>query len=117
MRHSKRSLEGELLIDHRSSPGLSAEDAAWMGVAARDLGQGCLLEMAIVTCAHCSALVIHNPERTRPREWCSHCDKYICDDCALVLHLTLQCRSVNRRVDEWADAVAHGIPPALLPKL
>jgi hypothetical protein len=104
VRHSKRSLEGELLIDHSASPGLSPEDAAFMGVDPRLVAKGQVAEMPTITCGHCQYAVLLNPDRTRERGWCSKCDHYLCDECAALLHLTLECRTMTRQIDE---AIEH----------
>lgn len=67
MMFSKRSLEGELIIDHRVGDGVP--------------GLPRLFERAIATCSHCQAGVVMNPQRTRSRAWCHTCDRYICDTC------------------------------------
>jgi hypothetical protein len=59
---TKRSIEGELMIDERACGGK-------------------LLESATVTCSHCQRVVVLNPDRSRPRGYCSKCDHYICDLC------------------------------------
>jgi NAD-dependent SIR2 family protein deacetylase len=66
--HSKRSLEGYLIIDDR-------------------LSGGGLKEMATLTCSHCHRQIAVHPLRTRERNYCRKCDHYICDDCALVAKL------------------------------
>ena len=37
------------------------------------------LELPTMTCAHCNRVVVLNPQRTRPRNWCMKCDAYVCD--------------------------------------
>ena len=81
MRHSKRSLEGYYLIDDRASGGT-------------------LQEYPIVTCAHCQFQIVLNPGRTRDRDRCARCDKYICDGCAFTLKITLECRNFQRQLDQ-----------------
>lgn len=66
---SLRSKEGCLEIDHRSSPGTAA------------VPEGTRYESATATCAHCNAIVVLNPGRTRQRGYCRRCDAYICDAC------------------------------------
>ena len=125
MRHSKRSLEGELLIDHRSSPGLPEECARFMGIDPKYVKAGATYESAIVTCSHCQVSVVMNPERTRERGWCPKCDKYLCDECAFIMHRTLECRNIEKVFDDLDDLVArHGetavtnplLNPFLFPK-
>lgn len=77
MHRSNRARESYLMIDHRASPGVSAEDAAASGMPA--VGAGQLFEAGTITCAHCQRIVIRNPQRTRPRGYCAKCDYYICD--------------------------------------
>ncbi len=102
MRHSKRSLEGELLIDHRASPGLTPEQLDGFGIA---VPGGQTYESAVYTCSHCQFAVVINPERSRPRAWCARCDKYICDECAFRMTRTLECRSFERRLDRLHDEI------------
>ncbi|HET7619144.1 MAG TPA: hypothetical protein VFK20_11590 [Vicinamibacterales bacterium] len=111
-RLSKRSLEGELLIDHRNSPGLTPEDLA--GFDAPAVAGGQTLESAIYVCGHCQYTVLKNPDRTRDREWCPGCDTYICDECAAVRRLTLSCNDVNRRIDAIGEALEQGVSPLLI---
>jgi hypothetical protein len=53
-------------------------------------------EAPVVLCAHCQAGMMMNPLRTRQREWCAKCDRYICDRCALVLKVSGDCQSFER---------------------
>ena len=114
MRFSKRSLEGELYIDHRASPGVSPEIAAWMGLDAGHVAKGQIVESAVVTCAHCQAVVVLRPDRTRERGWCAKCDKYLCDACTYQLHVTLECRNQERHFDELSDELERMGSSALL---
>lgn len=75
----KRNHEGYLLIDNRDSPGVSAEFVRASGQPAPIVGPGQTFESATITCAHCNAIVILNPLRTRPRNYCAKCDAYVCD--------------------------------------
>jgi hypothetical protein len=52
----------------------------WLLIDNRPSG-GKLEEFATMTCAHCGILKILNGLRTRPREHCDRCAKYICDSC------------------------------------
>lgn len=36
-------------------------------------------ELPCMTCCHCNAVVVLNPDRKRDRHWCRKCDKYVCD--------------------------------------
>ena len=79
MQRSKRSQEGELLIDHRNSPGVSSEFLRRVGVDAIAVPGGHTFESATVVCAHCGVMVVLNPDRTRARGYCGRCDHYVCD--------------------------------------
>jgi ribosomal protein S27AE len=94
----KRDREGYLLIDNRESPGVSPELVHQAGKAGETpiVTAGQLFESATITCAHCNAVVILNPHRTRPRNYCAKCDHYVCDkpSCAL------ECRPFKKVLDE-----------------
>ena len=68
------------MIDHRDSPGISADFAADNNLPVGVQG-GQLFESAIAVCHHCGSDVLLHPDRSRPREWCRKCDAYICDNC------------------------------------
>lgn len=106
---SKRELEGYLLIDHRNSPGVSAADIAHLdgrpGEQTPIVGAGVTFESATVTCAHCHALVVLNPNRSRPRNWCPKCDAYVCDDIGCAEHV----KSMDEILDELQDAAVKGL--------
>lgn len=80
--------EGYLLIDNRAS------------------GDG-LMESATVTCSHCHRIVVLNPDRTRPREYCSGCDHYICDGCAAIRSSQPACLTLNAVLDRQQEAAFH----------
>lgn len=86
--HSKRALEGYLLIDNRASGG---------GMS----------EAPVLTCSHCHAQLIVNPLRTRERPWCRKCDHYLCDGCAAVASQTGECAPLNARFEEARDRAAR----------
>lgn len=103
MIHSKRSLEGWLMIDHRASPGINRADLA-PGFDAPVVPGGKLFESATMMCAHCNGMVILNPDRTRERGNCWKCDRYICDLCAA----TGECRPYMQYVDEMLALASKG---------
>jgi hypothetical protein len=39
------------------------------------------VEKPMFTCAHCSTMVVKNPDRARPHDTCKRCDKYLCRAC------------------------------------
>jgi hypothetical protein len=97
-----RNLEGELMIDHRASPGMPADLVALSGLPP-EAGQG-LFEGATYTCGHCQAIVVMNPSRTRERTVCRGCMHVICDACSVVKGQTLTCRPFQQVVDEALTA-------------
>jgi hypothetical protein len=72
---------GYVIIDHKNSPGLSAEVAIRNGLDPKYCGAGKTYEADTQTCAHCKGVVLINKLRTRPRGHCIKCDRYICDAC------------------------------------
>lgn len=112
-RFSKRSLEGEILIDHSASPGLRPEDLGTFDAPAVPKGE--LYESPLIVCGHCQYAVILNPNRTRDRGWCQHCDQYLCDGCTERLHVTLRCDNFQMQIDRLVNAIeSHGTSPLLL---
>lgn len=93
--NSLRKHEGYLLIDNRFGPGVTAEFVRQSGKSAPIVKEGQLFESATITCSHCHAVVILNPDRSRPRNYCSKCDHYVCDNplCIIV------CNPMNRVLD------------------
>lgn len=77
----QRAKEGELMIDHRASPGLTEDQARLFGYDPTAVKEGKLFEAATMTCGHCGTIVIRNPGRTRERGFCPKCSHYICDQC------------------------------------
>lgn len=76
---------GEIIIDHRASPGLPEEVARWAGYDPAQCAEGKIYKQALMTCSHCGGVVVKNPDRTRPRGLCMECNNkeghYICDKC------------------------------------
>ena len=86
------------MMDHRESPGIPDEIAV---VAGLPLGAGRgLFEAPAYTCRHCQAVVVLNPKRNRPREYCRRCAHLICDSCAEERVLTGKCRTFEQLIDE-----------------
>lgn len=116
MRRSKRSLEGEIWIDHTNSPGMPAIGP--FGPRLTGTGKGEILEDKFWVCSHCSFRILINPARTRGREYCDKCDKYICDECKAVMHLTLTCRDMQRQLDTIQnDLDVHGSTTLILGRI
>ena len=98
--------EGELIIDHRASPGISEAMALKSGLPPQYMGEGSLFETATLWCCHCSGVQLKNVNRTRPRYSCAQCGvRYICDICAAA---TLQPQYVHRSFEQLADMVRSG---------
>ncbi len=104
---------GYLTIDHRNSPGipddLAPQVAALGGIP---VPGGVEVELDTWTCAHCQAIVLKNPDRTRPREVCRKCMKVVCDGpCAL------WCEPFEKLTDALLDGKIYRAKesPLLLP--
>lgn len=83
--NSTRRQQGYLLVDHRASPGLPEEVARWAGYDPKLCGEGKVFEADTLKCAHCPAVVVKNPLRTRERHSCVKCSgRYVCDPCAFL---------------------------------
>ncbi len=78
----ERTKEGYLLIDNRNAPGPTLEQIRASGFKGFVAGAGerGVFESATKTCCHCNAVVVLNPDRTRPRGYCRKCDAYVCDN-------------------------------------
>lgn len=99
---SIRSLEGEILIDHRNSPGVSSELLIANGLPPES-GRG-IYEGVTYTCGHCQRIVFVNSLRNRERHFCRGCEHVICDGCAAEKAKTLTCRPFKQVVDELLTA-------------
>jgi len=98
---SQRRREGYLLIDNRCGPGVSAEFVRRSGKKnVPAVGEGQVYESATITCAHCSAVVILNPGRTRERGYCRRCDHYVCDS----PECNRECRPFKALLDRQQEA-------------
>jgi hypothetical protein len=104
---SKRELEGYLMIDHRESPGITEEQAAQTGAV--PVGKGMFFEAPTTRCNHCPRQIILNPLRTRERVWCSKCDRYLCDECALAYRINFICNPVSKQIDDFIDNANKGL--------
>lgn len=84
----KRSREGYLLIDNRNNAGVDADFVHRSGLDAQVVGAGQTYESPTITCAHCNGVVVLNPDRKRPRNYCAKCNDYVCDTPACALECT-----------------------------
>lgn len=99
---SKRRFEGEVLIDHRESPGSNPLLSHALGIP--HVPGGVRYESATICCSHCSKVVILNPDRTRERGYCRKCDRYLCDRCTTIMAQTLECVPMKKVLDEAQEA-------------
>ena len=83
--------EGQLLVDHRNSPGIPDMPG---------YGKGQVTEMATKHCSHCNVPVIFNPFRKRDRFICPKCDWYCCDSCAIAYRVNEVCKPFEWVVEE-----------------
>jgi hypothetical protein len=98
MSKSLRRHEGYLLIDNRGAPDVPALPHP----RKRFFGVSGLFESATITCAHCHAVVVLNPQRTRERGYCRKCDHYVCDNPGC----NVGCTPMNKILDEAQEAAA-----------
>lgn len=111
---SKLNNTGYLMIDNRNA---SVPDELTAKAGLPDYAGRGLFEAATYTCNHCHAVVLMNPARTRERGYCRGCDHYICDACATVRARTLECKTMNRVIDEVLTAAEKQTPEANSPIL
>lgn len=97
-----RAKEGELVIDHRASPGLNHPK----------LGEGSFYQSATATCAHCNSIVVLRPDRSRPRGYCRKCDDYICDACVA----KMECDPFTKKLDDELDRIEKLISNGVMRK-
>jgi len=102
---SKESHAGELFIDHRASPGIPAAKAEAMGFDPRAVREGSTTTLKTLGCCHCGGVWIENPWRTRPRNHCVKCDRYLCDACAIA---SREADYVHRSFQELCDLLRGG---------
>jgi hypothetical protein len=102
---SKRSLEGYLMVDHRNSPGITEADLLTVPKERRGefQAQRGLFESATIRCCHCGTMVILNPDRSRPRGYCSRCDHYVCDNPIC----SMQCNPLVKQIEEAQATTAQ----------
>lgn len=96
-----KDLEGELLLDHRNSPGVPVEMLRQAGLP--DIAGRGLFEAPIYTCGHCQrgVVVIVKAFGVREKRYvCSGCRKVICEGCAREKALTGICKPFEARVLE-----------------
>lgn len=102
---NKRNKEGYVLIDHRNSPGISPEFLRINNLTGPAVGSGQVFESAMYTCCSCGADVILNPNRTRDREWCWHCDSFMCDGCAYNKKMGMTHLPLKKKYADYYDSL------------
>lgn len=109
---------GEIIIDHRASPGLPEDIARAAGYDPKLCREGKVYEAATLTCSHCRGTVVKNIFRTRDRHYCQKCSgHYICDGCAFEATLP---DYTHTPFEKKAQLIIHqeltgqGSPPRLL---
>lgn len=95
---SLRSHEGYMLVDHRESPGVPDELMLPAGFPA-GAGHG-LFESATFTCPYCNAVVVMNPDRSRPRNYDPKTDHLICDGCEALCVSGVVLKTMQQLADE-----------------
>lgn len=96
---------GELIIDHRASPGIPEAQARKLGFDPKQVREGAVFEAKTYGCSHCGSVVVVNPLRTRERASCFKCNSHICDWCAVAAK---EPGYVHRSFNEIADQVVSG---------
>jgi hypothetical protein len=108
---------GEIVIDHRASPGLPEDIARQAGYDPLLCREGKMYEQATLTCSHCRNVVVKNPFRTRDRHYCQKCSgHYICDICAFRATLPDYTHTPFEKVIEQhlSPTYRDGSPPQLI---
>jgi hypothetical protein len=112
-----RKQMGELIVDHRASPGLPEDIARLAGYDPALCREGKLYEAETMTCSHCKCVVVKSPFRIRERTYCAKCSgHYICDFCAFKASLPDYTHAPFEKViDNHLDSIAQeGSPRKLL---
>jgi hypothetical protein len=104
---TKKNHEGYMLIDHLFSPGLP-EPVRIPGLPTVVAPGGKIIEAAIICCRHCQVEMIKNPERTRPRGYCTQCDHYICDRCE-GLRILYGCTTIEKVIEQIQEEAARNL--------
>lgn len=104
---------GELIVDHRASPGLPEDIARQAGYDPTLCREGKMYEAATMHCCECQGVVVKNPKRTRDRHSCS-CGNYICDMCAFKLSMPDAVHKPLAQLYDEAQRPVNGTPVTLI---
>lgn len=97
--------DGEIMVDHRGSPGITAEHARSIGMDGVAMGEGTYVHAPTLGCVHCGSVQLVNPNRMRERPYCRTCDHYICDVCDPIRR---EADYVHRTIADVIEAVKSG---------
>lgn len=105
----ERAKEGYLIIENKFAPGPSLEQVRAAGIKGYVAGAGTkgTFESATKTCCHCNVIVVLNPDRSRPRNYCRKCDSYVCDS----PECSFECIPFAKKLDDAEFAALHAILP------
>jgi hypothetical protein len=101
---SLRSHEGEVLIDHRNSPGVPDQIMLATGYPV-GAGHG-KFESATFTCPYCETVVVMNPDRSRPRNYDRKTNHLICDGCEALRVSGVEMKTMKQIADELLNQAA-----------
>lgn len=113
--------EGEIEIDHSASPGMPEQAAIKFSLDPSLTKEGKVYRAPTLGCIHCGGVVILNPMRTRNRNFCPKCNRYICDSCHAVMqqpdyqHRTFLQVAEMLNSGKWRLAGGTSGNPVLLP--
>jgi hypothetical protein len=90
---SLKRFDGEIMADNRAS-GLPVP------------GHGTpFVNLPSLYCFHCGGHVVPKVDRTRSREYCRHCNHYVCDGCWAVAQKP---DYKHRTIDDFTEMVTSG---------
>lgn len=101
-----QDLEGELLLDHRNSPGIPVEMLRQAGLP-EEAGRG-LYRCPTYTCAHCQRgvpVVVKAFGFRETRYVCGGCRKVLCPECAQRKALTGLCEPFELKIEQYLSQI------------
>jgi hypothetical protein len=117
-RFIEESLFGEIMVDHRASPGLTPAEALRLGYHPDQVREGAQFTARTLHCAHCGGDWVENPMRERERHRCYKCSAYVCDTCAAMMNLPdYEHRPLVQVVDMITSGRFQATGPASNPNL